>query len=271
MSQSIAIAVGAHPDDIEFFMAGTLLQLKRVGYEIHYLNLANGSCGSREYGPAQLSRMRRRESQSGAKILGAVFHPSLVNDLEILYELTTLRRVAAILREVQPSIILTHSPQDYMEDHMNTCRLVVSAAFILGAPNFRTQPPRAAVYQDVTLYHAMPLSLGDSLRQRIVAGAYVDVTDVHATKLAALSAHRSQQNWLQASQGENSYLKAMENTAQQLGRESRRFKLAEGWRRHLYHGYSQSEIDPLKSALGKRYLVNQAFEKQRMAIRMFET
>ncbi|HOW63710.1 MAG TPA: PIG-L family deacetylase [Candidatus Paceibacterota bacterium] len=268
MSQSIAIAVGAHPDDVEFFMAGTLLQLKQVGYEIHYFTLANGSCGSREFGPAQLSQMRRRESQEGAKILGAVFHSSLVNDLEIFYDLKILRRVAAILREVKPSIILTHSPQDYMEDHMNTCRLVVSAAFMLGAPNFRTQPPRAAVYQDVTLYHAMPLSLTDSLRRRIMVGAYVDTSDVHATKLAALSAHRSQQNWLQASQGANSYLKAMEDMALELGRESRRFKFAEGWRRHLYQGYSQSEIDPLKTALGKRYLVNQAFEKQRLAGRI---
>jgi N-acetylglucosamine malate deacetylase 1 len=38
-----AIAVAAHPDDIEFMMAGTLLLLKRAGYEIHYFNLLSGN------------------------------------------------------------------------------------------------------------------------------------------------------------------------------------------------------------------------------------
>ena len=41
-----AIAIAAHPDDIEFCMAGTLLLLKHAGLEIHYLNLSTGTCGS---------------------------------------------------------------------------------------------------------------------------------------------------------------------------------------------------------------------------------
>jgi LmbE family N-acetylglucosaminyl deacetylase len=39
-------AIGAHPDDIEFVMAGTMMLLKMSGYELHYMNVANGSCGS---------------------------------------------------------------------------------------------------------------------------------------------------------------------------------------------------------------------------------
>ena len=39
-------AVVAHPDDIEFMMAGTLLALGQKGYQLHYMNVANGSCGS---------------------------------------------------------------------------------------------------------------------------------------------------------------------------------------------------------------------------------
>ena len=46
MPSKAAIAIGAHPDDVEFYMAGTLLLLKQAGYEIHYLNLASGNCGS---------------------------------------------------------------------------------------------------------------------------------------------------------------------------------------------------------------------------------
>ncbi|HEX5102756.1 MAG TPA: PIG-L family deacetylase, partial [Pirellulaceae bacterium] len=41
-----ALAVAAHPDDIEFLMSGTLMLLRKAGYDIHYWNLANGCCGS---------------------------------------------------------------------------------------------------------------------------------------------------------------------------------------------------------------------------------
>ena len=41
-----ALAIAAHPDDIEFVMAGTLLQLREAGWEIHYFNLSSGNMGS---------------------------------------------------------------------------------------------------------------------------------------------------------------------------------------------------------------------------------
>jgi LmbE family N-acetylglucosaminyl deacetylase len=44
-----AIAIAAHPDDIELTMVGTLLLLKKAGYEIHYMNLSGGNCGSTEF------------------------------------------------------------------------------------------------------------------------------------------------------------------------------------------------------------------------------
>ena len=45
-SRPRALAIAAHPDDIEFVMAGTLLMLQRAGWEIHCLNVANGNLGS---------------------------------------------------------------------------------------------------------------------------------------------------------------------------------------------------------------------------------
>src|SRR5262245_44580334 len=98
-------------------MAGTLLLLKKAGYETHYMNLASGNCGSAQYNAATTRSIRNTEARSAAAILGAVFHASLTDDLEIIYSLELLRRVAAVIREVRPSILLTHSPLDYMEDH----------------------------------------------------------------------------------------------------------------------------------------------------------
>src|SRR5213593_404561 len=142
MEGKVAIAIGAHPDDIEFYMAGTLLLLKKAGFETHYLNLASGNCGSSKYDGTTTRVIRKREARAASKILGARFHASLTKDLEIVYRLKLLRELAAVLRAVKPTLILTHSPQDYMEDHMNTCRLVVTAAFARGMRNFETVPPR---------------------------------------------------------------------------------------------------------------------------------
>jgi len=256
-----AIAIAAHPDDIEFVMAGTLLQLKAAGWEIHYLNLSTGNCGSLEYSPAKTAKVRRKEAQDAAKILGARWHPPMCNDLEIFYDLKTLKKLSSVIREVQPAIILTHSPQDYMEDHMNTCRLVVTAAFTHGMPNFKSTPSRPVYQHDVTIYHAMPHGLCDGLRRRLVPGAYVNTTPVQETKLDSLAAHRSQQSWLDASQGMNSYLQAMNDMSRAVGKLSNKFTHAEGWRRHLHYGFSANEIDPLADALGKNCLINKAYEK----------
>jgi N-acetylglucosamine malate deacetylase 1 len=244
-----AIAIAAHPDDIEFVMAGTLLRLKERGWEIHYFNLSTGNCGSVRYSAVETRRLRLTEAKRAAKLLGAHFHPPVADDLEIFYDIKLLRRVAAVIRDVKPSIVLTHSPQDYMEDHMNTSRLAVTAAFARGMPNFVTTPKRAAVEGEVTVYHAMPHGLCDGLRQPIAAELFVDTTAVQETKLTALAEHHTQQEWLDVSQGMNSYLCTMDEMSRAVGKLSRRFKHAEGWRRHSHLGFCGESDDPLSHAL----------------------
>ena len=253
------MAIGAHPDDIEFMMAGTLLLLRKAGWNLHYLTVADGSCGSSTTSAVRTSRIRRRESMAAAKVLRADFHESLVDDIQIFYEPILLARVAAVVREVNPAILLLPSPQDYMEDHTNTCRLGVAAAFVRGMRNFSTRPSRPPVVGDVTLYHAMPHGLRDPLGRKIIPGAFVNTTRVQETKRAALAAHQSQQQWLADSQHMNEYLMAMDTFSREVGRMSRRFKHAEGWRRHLHHGFCPPGADPLREALGKDFLPNRQY------------
>lgn len=256
-----AFAIGAHPDDIEFMMAGTLLLLKQAGYETHYMNLASGNCGSTEYDSETTRRVRLEESQQAAKILEAHFHSPLYDDLEITYDLNLLRRLAAIIREVKPTILLTHSSTDYMEDHTNTSRLAVTAAFSRGMPNFNTVPPRPAGSYDCTVYHAMPHGLRDSLRCRIIPGAFVNTTSVQETKRKALAAHQSQQQWLDESQQLNSYLQTMVDMSREVGRMSKQYEYAEGWRRRLHYGFCGPDDDPLLD-LRENYLINEAYERE---------
>jgi len=67
-----------------------------------------------------------------------------------------------------------------------------------------------------------------------------------------LAAHESQKSWLDASQGMDSYLRIMDDLSLEVGRMSRRFKHAEGWRRHLHFGFCAEEADPLAEALKER-------------------
>ncbi|HEY1598516.1 MAG TPA: PIG-L family deacetylase [Pirellulales bacterium] len=242
-------AIAAHPDDIEFVMAGTLLHLRAAGYEIHYLNVANGCCGSSVTDATTTARLRRDEARRACQLIGAAFHESLTNDLEIFYDRPTLARLAAIVRQVSPEIVLTHSPIDYMEDHTNTCRLAVTAAFARGMPNFAVEPPTPAVDQAVTIYHAQPHGNCDALGAPVRPGLFVDIGGVIEEKAAMLAAHESQQCWLDESQGLGSYITSMRELSREVGRMSGRFTYAEGWRRHSHLGFCTAEADPLVQAL----------------------
>jgi LmbE family N-acetylglucosaminyl deacetylase len=254
MSRPVAFAIAAHPDDIEFLMAGTLILLGRAGYELHYMNLADGCCGTTQYDAQTIASMRRREAQQAAAQIGAIFHESLCHDLEILYDLRLLRRLASIVRQVRPRIVLTHSPVDYMEDHTNTCRLAVTAAFARGMPNFVVDPPCDAIDIPVTIYHAQPYSHRDPLRNVVWPELFVDTSEVIEQKVAMLACHASQRLWLDQSQGLDSYLQTLRELDAEAGRMSGVFQYAEGWRRHLHLGFSPRDEDPLSEALGPRVL-----------------
>jgi LmbE family N-acetylglucosaminyl deacetylase len=250
--QPHATRIRAHPDDIEFVAAGTLLVLREAGYEIHYMNVSDGCCGSTIPGREELARLRAAEARAACDVARAIFHPPIAHDLDIFYDRPTLARLAAVVREAAPEILLTHSPVDYMEDHTNTCRLAVTAAFSRGMPNFPTDPPLPPIDGSVTIYHAQPHGNCDPLGQPILPTHFVDVTAMLPTKTAMLACHQSQKLWLDQSQGLDSYLHSMREDASDLGHLSGRYEFAEGWRRHLHLGFCAADVDPLTTALGDR-------------------
>jgi LmbE family N-acetylglucosaminyl deacetylase len=251
MKPMIALAIAAHPDDIEFMMAGTLLRLKDAGCEIHLWNLANGCCGSNTLSREEAAATRWRETCDSAALAGGTAHPPLFNDVEVFYEQSSLAKVAADIRRIQPDIILTQSPQDYMEDHQNTTRLVVSAAFTRGMKNFPTDPQVATYDKPVALYHALPHGLKDALCQPVVPHFFTDVTSVLARKRAMLACHASQKEWLDQTQGMDAYLDEMETMSREVGRMSMKYQFAEGWRRHSHLGFGPLDFDPVNQLLAQ--------------------
>lgn len=245
----VAFAVAAHPDDIEFMMAGTLLMLGRAGYEMHIMNVCNGSCGTASEDRDAIVARRTEEARESARSMNAHFHDPLVDDLGLFYEPGVISQLGAVVREVKPTVMLVPSPEDYMEDHTNACRVAVTAAFVRGMRNFVTIPATPVYEGEVTLYHALPWGLHDGMRRPIHAETFVDIEPVLAEKRAALACHKSQKEWLDVSQGLDSYLITMADMSERVGRQSGQFQYAEGWRRHLHLGFCAEKADPITSDL----------------------
>jgi len=115
-------------------------------------------------------------------------------------------------------------------------------------PNFKTVPKQKHVAADVAIYHALPHGLRDQLRRPIIPELFVNTATVHRQKREALAAHASQKQWLDATQGMNSYLAEMDAMAREVGKQGG-LEHAEGWRRHLHLGFSARDYDPLSEVL----------------------
>jgi LmbE family N-acetylglucosaminyl deacetylase len=181
-----ALAVGAHPDDVEFGCGATLAKWVDAGTEVHLLVLTDGSKGSWDPDDDQraLVSTRKREQQAAASALGA----SRVHFLDLVDgELGTTRgevgAVCEVLRAVQADVVLGHDPWKRYRlhpDHAAAGRLVVEGIVAARDPHFfprlgpSHRPDHLLLFEPDLVDHV----------ERV--DGWLDA------KLAALFAHRSQ-------------------------------------------------------------------------------
>lgn len=252
MSKKVALAVGCHPDDVEFGMAGTLSLLAKAGFEPHIHTMANGSCGTAEYSEIDIIAKRGAEAAKAASLMNATYHPGIVNDMMVYFEDSLVRKTTALIRKVKPTIVLLPSLEDYMEDHMNCSRITVTACFARGMMNYYSYPPVEPFGEDIYLYHAQPHLNRDMMCRPIMPGLIVNIESEMQLKEDMLRAHESQKHWLDVSQGQDSYLKTMWELAQEIVKITglQGVKYGEGWRQHSYIGFSSKQRDILSEVLG---------------------
>jgi LmbE family N-acetylglucosaminyl deacetylase len=250
MSEPLRVlALFAHPDDTEFLCAGTLFLLADRGAIIHVATLTAGDCGSTILPSAEISRIRLKEGQRAAALLGAQFTSLKEKDLLVLYDRPTLRKVMELVRLVDPSLVFTHSPSDYMLDHEVVSRLCQTACFGAMAPNFRTgaskpaKPLRAIPH----LYYAQPAGGTDILGKQVMPSLCVNIGSSLERKERMLACHESQQSWLKSQQGMTGPADNMRKMAAWTGALAG-FEWAEGFRQHLGQGFPSD--DKLGELLG---------------------
>jgi LmbE family N-acetylglucosaminyl deacetylase len=234
----------AHPDDAEFLCVGTLIRLRQEhAFDVHIATMTPGDCGSAEFRPLEISRVRREEAARAAALIGASYHCLEERDLLVCYQETTLEKATRLLRKVRPDIVLTHSPADYMLDHEMTSVITRAACFAAPIPNFLHDRSVGAPLPGIPhLYYCDPIEGKDALGNRAQAGFYTSLSEaVMSVKTAMLECHASQRDWLYKHHGMDQYTLAMRGFAIQRGREAGS-EFAEAFRQHLGHSYPQENV-----------------------------
>jgi N-acetylglucosamine malate deacetylase 1 len=244
------LAVMAHPDDAEILVGGTLFLLRDLGWELGILTMTAGDCGSATVSRREIAWIRYREAQKAASLLGASYSCAGLVDAEVFANAENFRRIVECMRQFDPDVVITHSPQDYMLDHEETSRLARGATFAIAVPNYDTRqnPPAKISRATPALYYADAVEGTEPLGQRLLPHFYVDVTKQISKKREMLACHASQRDWLRSHHGLDEYLDQMTVWAAGFGRESG-FEYAEGFRQHLGHAYPREPI--LQEALAE--------------------
>ena len=239
------LGIFAHPDDAELMCVGTLSLLKKAGWEIHIATMTPGDKGSAELTREEISVIRRAEGAKAAERLGGTYHCLECDDVYIMYDRETINKATTLIRKVQPTIVITASPNCYMIDHETTSLVAQTACFGAAIKNMEAagEPYGMVPY----LYYVDPMEGKDKFGVPVIPGFYVDITGEIGIKEETLACHASQREWLRKHHKMDQYLIAMKQFAAHRGAEIS-VKYAEGFRQHLGHGYPQDNI--LKAVIG---------------------
>lgn len=243
------LAFGCHPDDVEGCVAGTLALLTEKGYEIHIADLAGGEVGHPTMRPQDIRARRLAENAQAAAIIGAKFHYGGCHDLEVQFDAEQRRCATRIVREVDPLIVFTTPPMDYLPDHEETSRLVRNACYIASVPNYDCGVPTTPTKRFPYLYYWNASGLRDIFGRPLPLHMSVDISSVMETKKQMLGCHQSQFEWLQYHNKWDDFSATMLKFARLEGKRIN-VAYAEGFIQHLGNGHPTDNL--LKSILADR-------------------
>ena len=189
-----ALAIGAHPDDIEFGCGATLAKWAAGGCRVHHLVLTDGSKGSWDPDEdlAALVVARAAESRAAAAVIDGADAERASDrvlflgrvDGELVNGPSERREVAAAIRRVRPAVVLAHDPWRRYRlhpDHRNAGFVSVDALVAARDPHF---------FPDLDLAPHRPEAL--LLFEADLANHVEDATGFDSTKVEALLCHASQ-------------------------------------------------------------------------------
>lgn len=174
------LAFGAHADDVEIGMGGTIAKLAAEGKKIAICDLTAADLSSN--GTIEL---RKKEAEQAAAILGVTERTSLgLPDRGLYLNDEYIRKIASVIRTYRPQIIFAPYQKDRHPDHGNCARLVEEAVFSAGIKKYKTENNEEP--------HRTPKVYFYMINGFHNPDFMIDITGFNNQKLSALRAYKSQ-------------------------------------------------------------------------------
>ena len=128
------LAIGAHAGDVELTMGPLLTAESARSTRVVILDLTLGERGHPTLSVEQYAAQKRREATSFAAAIGAELEIGPYHDAEIPNDEAARRWVAAVIRRVKPTLVLTHWKESTHRDHATTSAIVRDAILLAALP-----------------------------------------------------------------------------------------------------------------------------------------
>ncbi|MBS3957434.1 MAG: bacillithiol biosynthesis deacetylase BshB1 [Clostridiales bacterium] len=181
MSVVDIVCIGAHPDDVEIGMGGTIAALVAEGHEVALIDLTDG-----EPTPAGSVETRIAEAKEAARLLGVTERRTLTLPNRYVFDSVEARiELAEVLRELGPRVVFAPYPLDAHPDH-------VAAAAIVDGARFYAKFTKTSMTGEPHYVPRLYRYLAVHLRLARAPAFVFDVSAHLDAKLLALRAYRSQ-------------------------------------------------------------------------------
>jgi bacillithiol biosynthesis deacetylase BshB1 len=174
------LAIGAHPDDIELVVGGTLIKLATLGYKTAVLDMAQGEMGTRG-----TPEIRAAEAVAASKVLKLTARENLtLPDSNIWCDEKSRRQMVRAIRRFRPKVIFTHYWDDPHPDHAHTAQIVREASYLAGLAKFDVESGQNR-YRPAAIAHFM-------FPRTVIPSFVVDISEYVTEKMAAIFCYKSQ-------------------------------------------------------------------------------
>lgn len=175
------MVMGAHPDDIEIGMGGTILALNAAGYNVILVDLSDG-----EPTPAGTHDIRMKEAAKAAQMMHVEKRVTLdMVNREIMDTVENRKKLATVMREYKPKIIFAPYWEDGHPDHIQASRLAQASRFY--AKFVKTEMPFTPHYPGKLFYF-----FSSHLRIKMQPSFVFDISDYMDKKIEVLASYESQ-------------------------------------------------------------------------------
>lgn len=177
------LAFGAHPDDVEISIAGTMAKQNSLGQACGVVDLTQGQLGTRG-----TPEIRLEESEKASKVMGLKVRENLgFADGLFSNDWDHQQEVIKMIRQYRPEIVIANAPSDRHPDHGRGAELVKTASFLAGLRKIETrwQGQQQKAYRPQLLLHYIQF-------QSLPPDIIMNIDGFMDTKLEAIKAYASQ-------------------------------------------------------------------------------